>query len=84
MEIDKNNQEDAAFNQDSKLTDSDEKVDNVEGVEEDLFGKNAKDERLEENHEASANSNVTTNLFSKDHHRTSKPFGPGHEPGGAV
>lgn len=50
-------------------------------VENDLLGKNADDERLEETLEKPESSNVTTNLFSKDHHRTSKSFGPGHEPG---
>lgn len=64
--------------------DSVKKVDSSESLEEvekDLFGQNADEERLEENHESSNDSNVTTNLFSKNHHRTTKPFGPGHEPG---
>ncbi|MGY3054800.1 hypothetical protein ACVWYG_003009 [Pedobacter sp. UYEF25] len=50
-------------------------------VENELLEKTADDERLDETLEKTENSNVSTNLFSKDHHRTSKAFGPGHEPG---
>lgn len=64
--------------------DNNDKSNDLEEVEDDLFGQTADDERLEENHESSDNSNVTTNLFSKDHHRTTKPFGPGHEPGAGI
>ncbi|MET4083990.1 hypothetical protein ABIB40_003963 [Pedobacter sp. UYP30] len=84
METDKNNQQEKAVDQNGKPIESAETDGNIEGVEQDLFGKTAEDERLEENHESSDNSNVTTSLFSKDHHRKTHSMGPGHEPGAGI
>ena len=50
-------------------------------LENELLDKTADDERLDETLEKPENSNVSTNLFSKNHNRKSKAFGPGHEPG---
>lgn len=55
-----------------------------EVVENELLDIDADKERLEETLDKPETSNVTTNLFSKDHHRTTKPFGPGHEPGAGI
>lgn len=82
METDKNQEKkNVIILQDDDNVEKVDKNGDIAGVEKDLFAKTAEGERLQETLEKPETSNVSTNLFSKDHHRTSKAFGPGHEPG---